>query len=60
MTIFDLPRVVRMSREHFVSEADLRINFQQGNIMTTQIGHRLLETFTVASVETHTGAALWL
>ncbi|XP_008327046.1 acetylserotonin O-methyltransferase [Cynoglossus semilaevis] len=31
VTIFDLPRVVRMSREHFVSEADLRINFQQGD-----------------------------
>ncbi|XP_058478508.1 acetylserotonin O-methyltransferase [Solea solea] len=31
VTIFDLPKVVRMSREHFVSEADLRISFHQGD-----------------------------
>ncbi|KAG7241660.1 hypothetical protein INR49_025125 [Caranx melampygus] len=30
VTIFDLPKVVRMSREHFVSEADQRISFHQG------------------------------
>ncbi|KAF0026265.1 hypothetical protein F2P81_021002 [Scophthalmus maximus] len=30
VTIFDLPKVVRMSREHFVGEADLRISFHQG------------------------------
>ncbi|GLD59960.1 acetylserotonin O-methyltransferase isoform X1, partial [Lates japonicus] len=29
ITIFDLPKVVRMSREHFVSEADQRISFHQ-------------------------------
>ncbi|XP_071362793.1 acetylserotonin O-methyltransferase [Trachinotus anak] len=31
VTIFDLPKVVRMSREHFVSEADQRISFHQGD-----------------------------
>ncbi|XP_053296291.1 acetylserotonin O-methyltransferase [Pleuronectes platessa] len=31
VTIFDLPKVVRTSREHFVSEADLRISFHQGD-----------------------------
>ncbi|AWP12947.1 Methyl transferase [Scophthalmus maximus] len=31
VTIFDLPKVVRMSREHFVGEADLRISFHQGD-----------------------------
>ncbi|MED6261757.1 hypothetical protein ATANTOWER_009614, partial [Ataeniobius toweri] len=29
VTIFDLPKVVRVSREHFVTEADQRIGFQE-------------------------------
>uniref|UniRef100_A0A3P9IVC6 Acetylserotonin O-methyltransferase n=1 Tax=Oryzias latipes TaxID=8090 RepID=A0A3P9IVC6_ORYLA len=29
--IFDLPKVVRMSQEHFVSEADQRIGFHEGD-----------------------------
>ncbi|XP_041663612.1 acetylserotonin O-methyltransferase [Cheilinus undulatus] len=29
--IFDLPKVVRTSREHFVTEADQRISFHQGD-----------------------------
>ncbi|KAK5599644.1 hypothetical protein CRENBAI_017984 [Crenichthys baileyi] len=31
VTIFDLPKVVRVSREHFVTEADQRIGFQEGD-----------------------------
>uniref|UniRef100_A0A3B5B0H4 Acetylserotonin O-methyltransferase n=1 Tax=Stegastes partitus TaxID=144197 RepID=A0A3B5B0H4_9TELE len=31
VTIFDLPKVVRVSREHFVSEADQRISFHEGD-----------------------------
>ncbi|CAJ1079882.1 acetylserotonin O-methyltransferase [Xyrichtys novacula] len=31
VTIFDLPKVVRTSREHFVTEADQRISFHQGD-----------------------------
>ncbi|XP_012705582.2 acetylserotonin O-methyltransferase [Fundulus heteroclitus] len=31
VTIFDLPKVVRVSREHFVSAADQRIGFREGD-----------------------------
>ncbi|XP_072253804.1 acetylserotonin O-methyltransferase [Leuresthes tenuis] len=31
VTIFDLPKVVRMSQEHFVNEADQRISFHEGD-----------------------------
>uniref|UniRef100_A0A3P9K259 Acetylserotonin O-methyltransferase n=1 Tax=Oryzias latipes TaxID=8090 RepID=A0A3P9K259_ORYLA len=31
VTIFDLPKVVRMSQEHFVSVADQRIGFHEGD-----------------------------
>ncbi|KAM9710288.1 acetylserotonin O-methyltransferase [Menidia menidia] len=31
VTIFDLPKVVRMSRQHFVNEADQRIGFHEGD-----------------------------
>uniref|UniRef100_A0A673B821 Acetylserotonin O-methyltransferase n=1 Tax=Sphaeramia orbicularis TaxID=375764 RepID=A0A673B821_9TELE len=31
VTIFDLPKVVRTSREHFVTEADQRIAFHEGD-----------------------------
>ncbi|XP_015259621.1 PREDICTED: acetylserotonin O-methyltransferase isoform X1 [Cyprinodon variegatus] len=31
VTLFDLPKVVRVSREHFVSEANQRISFQEGD-----------------------------
>ncbi|XP_022063443.1 acetylserotonin O-methyltransferase [Acanthochromis polyacanthus] len=31
VTIFDLPKVVHVSREHFVSEADQRISFHEGD-----------------------------
>lgn len=37
VTLFDLPKVVRVSREHFVSEANQRISFQEGNIITLAI-----------------------
>lgn len=35
VAIFDLPKVVRMSREHFVTEADQRISFHEGNSIAT-------------------------
>lgn len=34
VTIFDLPKVAQMSREHFVKEEDQRISFHEGNIKT--------------------------
>lgn len=39
VTIFDLPKVVRTSREHFFTEADQRIGFHEGNAITTGRNH---------------------
>ncbi|XP_068602628.1 acetylserotonin O-methyltransferase [Brachionichthys hirsutus] len=33
VTIFDLPKVVHVAREHFLTKADQRINFHEGNII---------------------------
>lgn len=54
VTIFDLPKVVHMSRKHFISDADQRINFYQGKVIML-VGHVSchVSPFTASSTGGH-------